>query len=237
MYYVCALFSIGGALFASLKITRRDNLIGYVYSFFATVTGLLFLFTDRIVDGYVPFLFTITATRADMYYVWQATALMGLLTILGLHITCLMSNNSRRMKATSCAFLVSISMPLLLGVTVVICMALGFKINATVWLPVSTTLFMLLSRALIKEDRIIDLRTLFKSETRQAFYRMLVCDSNGQYPLKKDLHKYEKVLIQNSLMDTIDENGNTDCRASSKQLCVSETTVRRKRAGYNKQES
>ena len=224
LYYLCALASICGALYIALKITESNFFVFTGYVFATNLVAAAFLFSDMIIQDYVPFLLTMTAVRGEHYYLWQAMALVGLLAILTVLIDGMRRHRTRKIKANSAAFLLAILAPFSLGVLAIILMAMGVKMNAAIWLPISTTISMLLARLLITENYTLDIRYLFRKDVQKAIKRLFVSTTEQENGLKEDLREYEKVLVNGALQDN-----EHDLKSTAKQLNISETSIRRKK--------
>ena len=159
LYYVVLIFWITFSLLYILEFKKINAAYGYAALAIATVLSGVIFSTDFIVSGYYWIGYSITAVREQFYWSYQIFVFASIILTIGLLIHSVKKSTLQN-KTQSKYLLAAYSIPYSVILTVSVLMALGFKINMLMILPISTAIslaFIVLSE---ENHQLVDLRRL-----------------------------------------------------------------------------
>lgn len=164
------------------------------------VLSLLVLFTDSVVAGVTSIGYSVTAVRGGSYWTFQLFALAMLLgTVLFLIAGYSLADSALSKRRAKYA-LIALSPPMLVGFSVIVLMLAGVQINATMVLPLSVTLFIIIILLTEPRHNLEDLpRFLPFSAERKVLMivqRVLSDYALGNLSYKDATTEFQRVLVQ-----------------------------------------
>jgi len=153
-----------------------------------------------VVSGVESWGYVVTAVRGDLYNVFQVMALLLTAQIVYLLYKGYKNADSHTSQIR-CAYSAIALTPLVLAVLLVILlMNLGFHINAVVFFPVATTLFLVITLASEEKHRLTDIRRFipFSDERRTSNQIMDIFSSyaQDQANYRDSITQIEKLLVE-----------------------------------------
>ncbi len=204
IYYVLAILSLILFTVLVLQVTKISLVIlNFVHSLGLAIAVLIF-FSDLIIADVEILHSTITRVPGDFYFLFQLFAICELISCI--YIICkktfTLSERNNVIRARSSIILISL-MPLLMSVLIIIfLMALGFRVNAVVIVPIATTIFLGGCIYACSNSRIIDFSILipgtlsWRKKNKLLFF---LYAGNDQINLQDKLLELEKLYIEDAL--------------------------------------
>ncbi len=125
-----------------------------------TIVGSAILFTDLVVAGYTTIGYSITAIRAEHYWLFQLTALPLLISTAAVLIAGYIKSDEHIIQIRCLYTLLGLAPLIICIISVIVLMAMGFKINAMMIIPISSTLFILITLKTEAQHRLTDVRRM-----------------------------------------------------------------------------
>jgi hypothetical protein len=205
-YYSISLLGLCSVFAYVLSVVRssakRVLLSVYLGALFLSA---LILFSDIIIAGIEPLGHTRTAIRGNMYFIFQGFALM----MLGLIIASLVRGYLQpkdHLMQIQCSYSLLAILPLLItNLGLLLAMAIGYKVNAAIVMPIVLVAFILITLVGESKHRITDVRRFMPysaerhtsnqiMEIFSSFSRDEISYRNGISEIERllVLHKYQK---------------------------------------------
>ena len=164
--------------------------------------ALLVVFTDLIVQGAIPLTYGHTADKGHFYIIYTVLALYTIIFTSSV-LVCGYSykkNKNHDIQKQCLWSLFALSSFLLIGLSVVFLMSLGFKVSALTVLPFGTTFFVVLTLVTENKHKSTDVRsflpfTLEYKMMRQAV-NILSEYSSGKIDHNKVMFNIEKIITE-----------------------------------------
>lgn len=200
-YYVISLFALFAiATHAANVSLLKEKLFATILLPVICLISLMLMLTDLVVSGVESWGYVVTAVRGDLYNVFQVMALLLTAQIVYLLYKGYKNADSHTSQIR-CAYSAIALTPLVLAVLLVILlMNLGFHINAVVFFPVATTLFLVITLASEEKHRLTDIRRFipFSDERRTSNQIMDIFSSyaQDQANYRDSITQIEKLLVE-----------------------------------------
>lgn len=236
-YYVAAVFTAATFLALALSLYSRDRLVS---SGFLVAAGLLSAFIiagDDLIAGAQPISYSVTRVPGDYYWVIQAFVILS--TLSGLVVLGINAVRSPRQIARqkSTVILIGTAPMGIFIIGIIIAMALGYRVNATVIQSLLSTL--LLAILIFTEAKYhlfrflsyVPLTPEYKIRTKaQAIVAQAISDlyENHRLALKELRSEFEATLIELAIQST---DGNKTHAA--RVLGIGKATLHRKIEGLD----
>lgn len=221
-YYVMSFCSLAAILLYSIDVSKilmpHKNISVFIVgltSFFC----ILSLTTDLILAGSTSIGYIMTAVKGPYYWAFQVSAL---LTYAG--IFCILIKGYIKAKqhitAIQCSYtLLAFAPKILVGVSLVILMALGVHLNAAAILPITTTLFLLITLKSEAKHKLTDIRRFvpFSIERKTSSEIMDIFSSyaKDETNYRDSMAEIEKLLVTHKHNKN---GGNVSTTASSMEI-------------------
>ncbi len=158
-YYLVALCGLCSIFAYSLHVARKKSntrvLLVYTVSF---CLSCLVLFTDIVIEGIEPLGHTQTAIRGELYILFQVFSVALLILIIGTLTRGYMSHKDHMMQIR-CSYTLLALLPLVFTcLLILVIMAMGYKVNAVLFMPIVHVAFILITLVGESEHQITDIR-------------------------------------------------------------------------------
>ncbi len=205
-YYLAALCGLSSILTYSLHVAREKSNKGlWLIHFFTLTLSCLVLFTDTVIKGIQPLGYTQTAIKGELYVLFQVFSLIGLVLIIAVLMRGYIRHKDHMMQIR-CSYTLLALLPLVITCLVIlVIMALGYKVNAVLFMPIVHVAFMLITLVGESEHQITDIRRFMPysaerhtsneiMEIFSSFARDEISYRDGVSEIERllVLHKYQK---------------------------------------------
>lgn len=199
-YYIASLWLLLFILFYSQEVSKikfpiiNKSLIGIV-----TVTSLLILYGDTIVSGTTSLGYVVTAQKGPLYPLFQVSALTILFgTIVNLIYGYKKAND--HLTEIQCIYMLIAFAPIvLISISIISLMAIGFKVNALAVVPIATTLFLIITMKSENVHKLTDIRRFmpFSAErkTSQEIMELYSKYARDEIAYRECINEIEKILV------------------------------------------
>lgn len=216
IYYVLTLALLGYVSAYALKVSNLNlPLARPIYLAAGGIVSVLLLIPGPVIDGYHNIGYSVTANRGDFYWMFQLLVLFFLISTI-VYLILGYRRSSEAETKIGCIYTLLAFFPLVLVCGGVIAlMAAGIKINATVVIPIATTLFIIITVATEARHRSTDIRRYLPWSREWQLVRKLLATvsdfSLGKIPLKNAVEQAEALMIAYKLNQ---HNGNVSTAAA-----------------------
>jgi len=205
VYYSLSVLGMMHILLYALEVSKVANLpakINYATAF-SIVAVLAILFSDTIVTGSAPLGYTVTALHGSGYLLFQALVVFSMFATIGVLAQGYRKNHDH-LSQTQCLYTLLAIVPLtLVGPTVVALQALGVTINASLLLPVFSTLYLLVIILGESTHRLTDIRMYLprslEHQTSKKLFDACALYSSNTFSIKQAQEDIERTLILHAL--------------------------------------
>lgn len=213
-YYVTSIWALLVMLVYASEISRvRVPKFKIGAACVASVLSLLILFSQGIVSGERSLGYTLTAVRGPIYWVFQAFSLVVFMSVVILLIKGTRHSNqkgSRKpedhlVEIQSSYTLMALSPLVIVCLAVMVLMNFGLQMNAALFVPIASGLFLLITLKSEAQHKLTDLRRFLPWSSERKTSREIMdifssysCDdvsyreAVGEIEKLLVLHKYEK---------------------------------------------
>jgi len=143
IYYALTIFALLFIQFYSLHVSKikRSFLINLFILFSLTIVCLI-LFSNKVIEGNFSINYSNSAAKGPLYILFQVYSLIGLSTVITTLIFGYRKANSHLIQIR-CAYILLAFTPLILSCfSILILMAIGINLNATMILPLAISTFL-----------------------------------------------------------------------------------------------
>jgi hypothetical protein len=176
--------------------------------------SLLVLFSDLIVAGFEPIGYAVTAIRGPYYWLFSATTIIALIFVAATLIYGYRKSESHHTQIQCLYSLFALAPIVVLGFLIIPLMYLGFQVNAAGFLPVCTSLFLLITLQSESRHRFTDIRRYLpysqERKTAQEVQQLISKFSMDEISYKEMSAAFEKIALQHKL----DEAGHSVSQAA-----------------------
>ncbi len=215
LYFISVIISLGLAThLVALILNKRIRYVLLLHAL-GLIVIFLIIFTDLIIVDIKRLHHTYTRVPGDFYFLFQFFAISELFVCLFwiVKATFSHSTSNQLMRAKSSIILVSLLPLVISAITIIIFMALGYKMNAVVIIPIMTTIFLAGCIYACMNQRVFDLSMLIPGtvswKNRHDMMFFLYAGSN-KINLQSQLLNLEKKYIE----DAIKQNNGKVSRAA-----------------------
>jgi len=205
-YYLVALCGLSSILAYSLHVAGEKSNKGlWLVYFFALILSCLVLFTNAVINGIEPLGYTQTAIRGELYVLFQVFSLVVLSLIIATLVRGYIRHKDHMMQIR-CSYTLLALLPFVITcLLILVIMALGYKVNAVLFMPIVHVAFMLITLAGESEHQITDIRRFMPYSAERhtsneimdifsSFARDEISYRDGVSEIERllVLHKYQK---------------------------------------------
>jgi len=205
VYYslsIMAMMHMLAYAFEVSKVAKLSEKISYIAAF-SIVAVFAMLFSDTIVTGSAPLGYTVTAVHGSGYWLFQTLVVSSMsATIVALALGYRKSPD--HLTQTQCLYTLLAIAPLtLVGPIVVALQALGVAINASLLLPIFSTLYLAVIILGESTHRLTDIRMYLpkslEHETSKKLFNACALYSTNTFSIKEAQDDIERTLILHAL--------------------------------------
>ncbi|MGH1540172.1 MAG: hypothetical protein ACRBHB_07100 [Arenicella sp.] len=234
-YYVLSCGMLGYILAYAIQVTQID--LKNINRFLATLcilVGVAILSTDLVISGYTAIDYSITAIKGPHYWLFQIPLLTMLLLTVTVLITGYIRSEDNNIQISSLYTLAALLPLVIVGIGVVVLMQMGFKINAMVAVPISTTLFILITLRNESTHRLTDIRRMLPMSPEHKTCHKIM-DSINDYTTQTISYKEAIKEIEISLLNYSTEKTSDNITRTAKMMKMPRSTVyaTQRRLGIN----
>jgi len=206
-YYVCisAVVAYGFYYIMNEQKSMIARFTVILMGLFSAVVGGLMMFSNLLISGAERISYSITAVKSDYYWLFQVYVIGAMLAwLIGLVIN-YMNSDGVEEKIKHYFALLALTPVALASIAIVILMNLGVQINATLIVPVISTLFLLILNAgRATHDFKRDPREKIPFSRESVFYARLA-KTSAQYGMENIGHKefmteVERIALEYKLL-------------------------------------
>ncbi len=221
-YYLLSFCSLGVMFLYAREVS---NIAGPIYQtaliigMITIVFGVLVFSTDLIIAGSKPLGNIATAVKGPYYWVFQISALLTYGSVFFFLIKGYL-NAKHHITAIQCSYTLFAFSPLIIvGASLVILMAFGIHLNAVAILPITSTLFLLITLKSESQHRLTDIRRFvpFSIERKTSSKIMNIFSSyaKDETNYRDSMAEIEKLLVTHKHSK---HNGNVSTTAASMEI-------------------
>lgn len=225
VYYVAALFAVAYMCIFAMSVGNEEKQDKFRFTVLslALVVSVFVFNTNYIIGGAAPVGSLVTAIKGEYYFVFQVLALSGYACIFTTLLKRYFMSQESKVQLKCFYAMFALSPVILVGITVIVMMQLGYQFSAAVLLPFASTFFLLLIVFTEKYNDLIHIqnRLPFSKQRRLekkliAVYRSHINDGVSLVDTKNEL---EKLLIESAL-----ENSQNNVMSAANKLGVNRST-------------
>ena len=218
IYYASTIGALFTILIYSKKISNiKIKHLDLALIAAAVILSSLTLFTDQIIAGNTSLGYVMTAVKGPLYFLFQIfsiTLLIGSLLILASGYT----NAKSNIAQIQCSYTLLALLPLVIvSITTIALMALGYKINAIITLPIASTAFLFITMRNESKHKLTDIRRFmpFSAERKASQEIMSLYSSYAQDEIsyRDCMAKIERLMV----MHKYNKSGN-NASATAKSM-------------------
>lgn len=229
-YYLCTIWAMVYGFYYLMDLSKYPlvKYVAIVILIAAISLTMLLLFTDIVVAGSIRLSYVATAIKGSNYWTYQ---LFTLVTISG-WIGCLILNyrNAVKPKDEVRHFytLIGLAPLALVSLILLVLIGAGWPLNATIILPLASTLFLLVTiRGMSLHDKHQDIRSLLPFSLENLIFNK-INKANTQYAFENMSHKELMTTIERAAIEYKLRKNNGNVSKTAKSMKVERSTL------YNK---
>ncbi|RBP51456.1 hypothetical protein [Arenicella xantha] len=217
LYYATTVWVAAFMLIYSSEVSRlKHGHFRAVLMSIAGVVSLLMLYTNWIVAGAESLGYTMTVVQGEQYWIFRIFVLATLLAIIPVIVVGYRRATEHIVEIQSIYTMFALAPLMLVGISVIVLMSLGVRVNASAFIPIASTLFLLITLKSEYRHNLTDVRRFipFSAERRAANQIMDICSrySRDKMSYRDGINEIEKILV---LQKYQKEGGNASATAES----------------------
>jgi len=231
-YYVCGLVAMAYCLLYVSNESPVQSLISKVVLAFSGVIGLVIMTTDHVVGAYVIDSMPIVAEKGEWFSTVSLYFLVAWPVTFGILWYNYRFSNSPDLKVAYAYTIIAMSPVMIVTLLVVTLKAFGVSANGSMFLPLATTAFLMIT-AMGKDTSQIerDPRNIVSPNSAQARASREMTRIATQYSLNNISYKDAMDLLATEFVEmTLEENGGNISKAATTMGVARSLIYRRRRS-------
>lgn len=168
-----------------------------------TLASILVLFSNTLVSGVEPIGYAVTAIRGSNYWLFSATTLIALVFVAASLVTGYQKSASHHTKVQCLYNLFALAPIVVLGFVIIPLMYSGYQVNAAGFLPLCTSLFLLITLQSESRHHFTDIRRFLPNslerKTSLEIQQLISRFSMDQISYKEMSQEIEKIALQHKM--------------------------------------
>lgn len=224
IYYVGAAGSVASLFLFCVRVCLRQYLYVLVVPVLALAAaiGALFGFSDALISGHDRMAYTVTRIPGEHYWVFQGYALTLFLMSVIVLVWGYRFSKDKTIRRHAFASFIAILPPILVGTLILAVMAMGYSINAVIYLPIAISFTLIM---LVLADSSEDMRSILPyvpgTRESQMFYQVKQVVFNQNMGHKEQIKAFKNILSKN----LVEEHGSLNQAAKNSDIPLA--TLRR----------
>lgn len=201
-FYVCSIAVLAFCLIYVVDSSCSVLFRSLVYCTIGTAVILssLIVLSNSVVAGSLPLSYSVTALQGEHYYLFRVFGLSVCAMILSVLIWRYVRSSNQEVRLRAMWTLIALAPPLLITISVIVLMASGYKVNALLFTPIGSTLFLIITlKSATSLEKINDSRRLQPcSKEKAAATELLAIQSGylfGKMSHPEAMEKIERALL------------------------------------------